>query len=243
MDFPPPPSPEPAARPAQRNVGLQVLAEDLVLIAPGDARLNAIPAALPPGVRLEAPPLPFTLEAWTLCGGIGRLTARPARQDVLGLTFVSPRHGRIEVGGRVVKNVAGYNATHLIVGLDPSLETPVHVDALTLRLRPGPPARTRGRDLPHAPGPDDWAELAALGAAFAYAWPEGEAWRLQGVWLDDPRPAGLPPLAVRPGEGWGEVDDPPGGDSLPDGFLDALGPVPRPPRALTDLERRVVDAL
>lgn len=225
------------------SAGPQVFAEDLVLITPGEFSLARLPALMPPGARLEVPPLPLSAQAWILAAGVGRLNARPARQDVLGLSYVSPHSGLTPVGGTVVKNVAGLNVTHFIVGLDPSLRTAITVPSVTFRLRPGPPARLRGVTLTGAPRPEDWAAPRAAGADYAYAWPLDGGWRLQGVWFDAPRPPSLAPLAELPGEGWGEPDAPPEGETLPEGFEDERGAFPRAARALSDLERRVIAAL
>jgi hypothetical protein len=99
---------------------IEVFAEDQYAIVSGKVSLLELEDALPEGLQYRAPRLPVSLEAWLLSGGVGLLNAPPVRKDVLGLTYVGA-HGQVAVGGRVVKNVAGYDAVRLLVGSDSSL--------------------------------------------------------------------------------------------------------------------------
>lgn len=70
------------------------------------------------------------LEGW-FSGSMGRLTDR-----VLGLRVITPAHGPIFVGSRVVKNVAGYNLPRLFAGTRGALGV---ITEVTLKVAPRPP--------------------------------------------------------------------------------------------------------
>lgn len=64
-------------------------------------------------------------------------------ERVLGMRVVTPGFGAIEVGARVVKNVAGYNLPRLFVGGRGSLGI---ISQVTLKVSPLPPLRRRWRN-------------------------------------------------------------------------------------------------
>ncbi len=112
---------------------LELNADDQYLVASGDTPLLEVYAALPTGLYPPFPPV-------ELPGGVGGLVERggfaqtfffPA--DVLGLTFETPSGQRIVAGGRVVKNVQGYDLVRPFVGSFGRLGRALEV---TLRLRP-----------------------------------------------------------------------------------------------------------
>ena len=114
---------------------LEVSAGDQYVVATGDTPLLEIWAALPSGLYPPFPPV-------ELPGGVGGLVTRGGfgqtfffASEVLGAQFVS-RSGRvIEAGGRVVKNVQGFDLVRPLVG---SVGRLGEVRRVTLRLRPGP---------------------------------------------------------------------------------------------------------
>ena len=60
------------------------------------------------------------------------------KQYVLGLEAVLPTGEIIETGGKVVKNVVGYDLTHLLVGSEGTLAI---ITRIILRLIPKPPVQ------------------------------------------------------------------------------------------------------
>jgi FAD/FMN-containing dehydrogenase len=203
---------------------IEVFAEDQYAIVSGKVSLLELEDALPEGLQYRAPRLPVSLEAWLLSGGVGLLNAPPVRKDVLGLTYVGA-HGQVAVGGRVVKNVAGYDAVRLLVGSDSSLSGRCSIETATLRLRPR--VAVSRLEMPRS----DHATfhvLQDLGAAYAVAYKHNDVWHLRA-------------------EFWGTAPDwgvAVAGDFSPDLELhDALGVFPRQPQALSDLETRVLAAL
>ena len=121
----------------------QLLALDPPL--PGRATLGGVIAAGDPGVRVVP-------------------GSRP-RDLLLGLSAVLADGTRIRSGGRVVKNVTGYELTKLFTG---SLGTLGAITRVTLRLRALPEAsRTTVASLPASDSADQFADrvLAAIAAA------------------------------------------------------------------------------
>ena len=94
---------------------IEINPEDQYAIVSGDTTLQELEATLPSGLQYRAPRLPIRLEDWLLSGGLGLLEMPPVRKEVLGLTYTAA-HGTVSVGGRVVKNVAGYDAVRLVIG-------------------------------------------------------------------------------------------------------------------------------
>jgi FAD/FMN-containing dehydrogenase len=206
-------------------VPIEVHAEDQYAVVSGDVTLTELAAALPPGLHYRAPDHSLTVDEWLRAGGVGHLSAPPARADVLGLTY--ERGGEpVEVGGRVVKNVAGYDLTRLVVGSDQSLTGDLRVLSANLRLRPRPTIVIR--EVTAADTDDGWVELRALRAAFAVAAHTEDRWRVQATWWGEAPAWGSPVGAPFP---W------------PGEWVDARGPFPRAQREPSELERRVLEAL
>ncbi len=114
---------------------LEVSARDQFVVASGDTPLLDVWAALPEGLYPPFPPveLPDGVGGVVLRGGFAQTFFFGA--EVLGAQFVS-RSGRlIEAGGRVVKNVQGFDLVRPLVG---SFGRLGEVRRVTLRLRPGP---------------------------------------------------------------------------------------------------------
>jgi glycolate oxidase len=90
------------------------------------------------------PPDPASLRQSTIGGNIAECAGGPrafkygvTRQYVLGLEAVLPTGEVIRTGGKVVKNVAGYDLTQLLIGSEGTLAI---VTEATLRLVPKPTA-------------------------------------------------------------------------------------------------------
>lgn len=114
---------------------LEVSADDQILVASADTPLLEVWAALPAGLYPPFPPveLPGDLGGLVLRGGFGQTFFFGA--EVLGARFRA-RSGRLVVaGGRVVKNVQGFDLVRPLVGSFGALG---EVQQVTLRLRPGP---------------------------------------------------------------------------------------------------------
>jgi len=94
-------------------------------------------------VGLFYPPDPSSLRQSTLGGNVAECAGGPrafkygvTKQYVLGLEAVLPTGEIIRTGGKSVKNVVGYDLTHLIVGSEGTLAI---VTQIILRLIPLPP--------------------------------------------------------------------------------------------------------
>lgn len=214
---------------------VELHAEDQYAVVRPDVTLAALEdflaaSLLPSGLRLHyrAPALPVTAGDWVLAGGVGILGAPPVRADVLGLAYAGPGGAVVEAGGRVVKNVSGYDLVRLLVGSDPALERGLRLERLTLRLRPAPELSERDRPVTEPEPGGVWRELRGAGAAYALAFCKDGGWILRATWW------GQAPA-------WGEpaVGPVPAGAPL----RDALGRFPREPRAEGELERRLRAAI
>ena len=64
------------------------------------------------------------------------LTFPPRRDDLLGISFTDDAGNEVKAGGRVVKNVAGYDLSRLMCGSFGSLAV---VTSATFKLAPLPP--------------------------------------------------------------------------------------------------------
>ena len=91
------------------------------------------------------PPDPASLAICAIGGNVAESAGGPrafkygtTRQYVLGLEAVLPTGEVIETGGKVVKNVVGYDLTQLLVGSEGTLAI---ITRITLRLVPKPPAQ------------------------------------------------------------------------------------------------------
>jgi glycolate oxidase len=96
-------------------------------------------------VGLFYPPDPASLRQSVIGGNVAECAGGPrafkygvTKQYVLGLEAVLPTGEIIETGGKVVKNVVGYDLTHLLVGSEGTLAI---ITRVTLRLIPKPPVQ------------------------------------------------------------------------------------------------------
>ena len=96
-------------------------------------------------VGLFYPPDPSSLNQSAIGGNVAECAGGPrafkygtTKQYVLGLEAVLPNGDIIRTGGKVVKNVVGYDLTHLLVGSEGTLAI---ITRIVLRLIPKPPAR------------------------------------------------------------------------------------------------------
>jgi glycolate oxidase len=94
-------------------------------------------------VGLFYPPDPASLRQSVIGGNVAECAGGPrafkygtTKQYVLGLEAVLPTGEIIETGGKVVKNVVGYDLTHLLVGSEGTLAI---ITKVILRLVPKPP--------------------------------------------------------------------------------------------------------
>lgn len=140
---------------------LEISADDQYLVATGDTPLLEIWEALPPGLYPPFPPveLPDGLGGLLGRGGFGQNFFFAA--EVLGLEFCTPKGRVLRAGGRVVKNVQGYDLVRPFVGSFGALGTLLQA---TLRLRPG-----RERAFVRRAG-----RLEPLALEPRFVWQEGE---------------------------------------------------------------------
>src|SRR4029077_16022875 len=96
-------------------------------------------------VGLFYPPDPASLRQSVVGGNVAECAGGPrafkygvTKQYVLGLEAVLPTGEIIRTGGKVVKNVVGYDLTHLLVGSEGTLAI---VTQIILRLIPKPPVQ------------------------------------------------------------------------------------------------------
>jgi len=96
-------------------------------------------------VGLFYPPDPASLRQSAIGGNVAECAGGPrafkygtTKQYVLGLEAVLPTGEIIETGGKVVKNVVGYDLTHLLVGSEGTLAV---ITKIILRLIPRPPVQ------------------------------------------------------------------------------------------------------
>jgi glycolate oxidase len=96
-------------------------------------------------VGLFYPPDPASLKESVIGGNVAENAGGPrafkygtTKQYVLGLEVVLPTGEVVETGGKVVKNVVGYDLTHLIVGSEGTLAI---ITRIILRLVPRPPVQ------------------------------------------------------------------------------------------------------
>ena len=96
-------------------------------------------------VGLFYPPDPASLRQSVIGGNVAECAGGPrafkygvTKQYVLGLEAVLPTGSVIHTGGKVVKNVVGYDLTHLLVGSEGTLAI---ITKVILRLIPKPPVQ------------------------------------------------------------------------------------------------------
>jgi glycolate oxidase len=94
-------------------------------------------------IGLFYPPDPASLRQSVIGGNVAECAGGPrafkygtTKQYVLGLEAVLPTGEIVETGGKVVKNVVGYDLTHLLVGSEGTLAI---ITKIILRLIPKPP--------------------------------------------------------------------------------------------------------
>ena len=92
------------------------------------------------------PPDPASLRTSVIGGNVSECAGGPrafkygtTKQYVLGLEAVLPTGEVVETGGKVVKNVVGYDLTHLLVGSEGTLAI---ITKVILRLVPKPPVQS-----------------------------------------------------------------------------------------------------
>lgn len=208
---------------------LKIQAEDQYAEAPAEMTLAALQASLPEHLHYAAPRLHLSVGDWVRSGGVGLLTGSPVRRDVLGLSYRSD-YGLTEAGGRVVKNVSGYDLVRLVVGSDPSLQRTLTLETVILRLRPRPVIAEREESRPEDQLDFSFAELEALGAVFGLAYRVGDSgvWQVRGVWWGAAR-------------GWGR----PAPDPVPANaqLRDRLGAFPRAEPERSGLEQQLLAVL
>src|SRR6186997_645306 len=91
-------------------------------------------------IRRRSPPRSAATTPRAECaGGPRAFKYGTTKQYVLGLEAVLPTGEIIETGGKVVKNVVGYDLTHLLVGSEGTLAV---ITKVILRLVPKPPVQT-----------------------------------------------------------------------------------------------------
>jgi glycolate oxidase len=110
---------------------------------------NVVTAALQDAVErvgLFYPPDPASLKQSVIGGNVAECAGGPrafkygtTKQYVLGLEAVLPTGEIVETGGKVVKNVVGYDLTHLLVGSEGTLAV---ITKIVLRLVPKPPVQS-----------------------------------------------------------------------------------------------------
>jgi glycolate oxidase len=100
-------------------------------------------------VGLFYPPDPASLRQSTIGGNVAECAGGPrafkygvTKHYVLGLEAVLPSGDVIRTGGKVVKNVVGYDLTHLLVGSEGTLAI---ITRIILRLIPRPPVQATMR--------------------------------------------------------------------------------------------------
>lgn len=205
-------------------MSLEIHASDQYMTAPASTTLLELEAALPENLHYRAPFLDLTLEDWVLSGGVGLLHAAPVRKDILGLTYNSSA-GAVPAGGRVVKNVSGYDLVRLVVASDPSLSHAIWLESVTLRLRPKPKIFRLEQEVSNLEA--GFQELRDSGAIFGIAYQHFETWVLRGEWWDSAPEWGRATFEPVPKTVW----------------QDSFGIFPRVAKVLNLLEQRILQAL
>jgi glycolate oxidase len=123
---------------------LEIDEENLVAVVEPNVINGDLQAAVE-AVGLFYPPDPASLKQSAIGGNVAECAGGPrafkygtTKHYVLGLQAVLPTGEIIETGGKVVKNVVGYDLTHLLVGSEGTLAI---VTKIILRLVPKPPTQ------------------------------------------------------------------------------------------------------
>ncbi|MEO6239670.1 MAG: FAD-linked oxidase C-terminal domain-containing protein [Vicinamibacterales bacterium] len=124
---------------------LELDEENLVVVVEPNVVTGTIQDAVEQ-VGLFYPPDPASLRTSVIGGNVAECAGGPrafkygtTKQYVLGLQAVLPNGDIIETGGKVVKNVVGYDLTHLLVGSEGTLAV---ITRIILRLVPKPPVQS-----------------------------------------------------------------------------------------------------
>jgi glycolate oxidase len=124
---------------------LEIDEENLVAIVEPNVVTGDLQAAVE-RVGLFYPPDPASLKQSAIGGNVAECAGGPrafkygtTKQYVLGLQAVLPTGEIVETGGKVVKNVVGYDLTHLLVGSEGTLAI---ITKIILRLVPKPPVQS-----------------------------------------------------------------------------------------------------
>ena len=124
---------------------LEIDEENLVAVVEPNVITGDLQAAVEK-VGLFYPPDPSSLDKSAIGGNVAECAGGPrafkygtTKQYVLGLQAVLPTGDIVETGGRVVKNVVGYDLTHLLVGSEGTLAV---ITRIILRLVPRPPVQS-----------------------------------------------------------------------------------------------------
>jgi glycolate oxidase len=124
---------------------LEIDERNLIAVVEPNAVTGTIQEAVE-RVGLFYPPDPASLKTSVIGGNVAECAGGPrafkygtTKQYVLGLQAVLPNGDIIETGGKVVKNVVGYDLTHLLVGSEGTLAV---ITRIVLRLVPRPPVQS-----------------------------------------------------------------------------------------------------
>jgi len=124
---------------------LEIDEKNLVVVVEPNVITGTIQEAVE-RVGLFYPPDPASLKTSVIGGNVAECAGGPrafkygtTKQYVLGLQAVLPNGDIVETGGKVVKNVVGYDLTHLLVGSEGTLAI---ITRITLRLVPKPPVQS-----------------------------------------------------------------------------------------------------
>jgi glycolate oxidase len=124
---------------------LEIDEENLVVVVEPNVITGTIQEAVE-RVGLFYPPDPASLKTSVIGGNVAECAGGPrafkygtTKPYVLGLQAVLPNGNVVETGGKVVKNVVGYDLTHLLVGSEGTLAV---ITKVILRLVPKPPVQS-----------------------------------------------------------------------------------------------------
>ena len=123
---------------------LEIDEENLIALVEPNVVTGDLQAAVEK-IGLFYPPDPASLNRSAIGGNVAECAGGPrafkygtTKQYVLGLQAVLPNGDIVETGGKVVKNVVGYDLTHLLVGSEGTLAI---ITRIVLRLVPRPPVQ------------------------------------------------------------------------------------------------------
>ena len=124
---------------------LEIDEENLIAVVEPNVITGDLQAAVEL-VGLFYPPDPASLKQSAIGGNVAECAGGPrafkygtTKQYVLGLEAVLPTGEIVQTGGKVVKNVVGYDLTHLLVGSEGTLAI---ITNIVLRLVPKPPVQS-----------------------------------------------------------------------------------------------------